>query len=212
MCPLHSQRPENRRCAEFLEAHSRNTRRNLRRQRIAAVGIQVLRARSKIQFLPPRHHPRNPLLRDHVIHPPPCHRQRLPLIANAPCMLQQLPDRHLSPVIPQFRQILPDIVFQRQLLLLFQQYQGHRCELLRHRRHVKYSFRADGHIVLQMSTTVSFGEDRLSLLHHRNGRARFYPPPSILQESHRCAAPPPPRSTRRPPRAKGSASSGNSPP
>ncbi len=87
-------------------------------------------------------------------------------------MVDEVTDRDRGSEIVDFRQVLPDVVVQRQQAAVREQDHRKGGELLAHRGHVEHRLGRDRHPVLELGFTVSGGEDALTVLHDADARAR----------------------------------------
>src|SRR5258708_2995103 len=118
-----------------------------------------------------KQHAQDLFLRDDVVHAPAGEGEGLPLVAYAAGVLEKVADRDLVAVVRQLRQVLADVVLDRQFAFLFKEDQRHRGELLGNRRHMKYGVGRNEHVVLEIGGPVAFLVGELSVFYDSDRRA-----------------------------------------
>ena len=139
--------------AQRLPAHALDDRTE---QCEAGVAVEILGARHEVERLLTRHHVEHVALGDTVFVEAAAREvQEVPLVAQSARMREKMPDRDRVAVIPDFREIFPNVVIERQLAVANEEHGGHRRELLRHTGDVENRARADGDAVLEVRHAVA---------------------------------------------------------
>src|ERR1700677_3971822 len=163
----HMERSEYALGAELRKRLSRNARSDFSEQRKPRVRIEIASSGPKIQFLLTEDQPQCLVLRDDVLQTPPCKRQRLPLVANAAGMLQEIADRDLVAVIRQLGQVFLNLVIKGKLAIQLEKHDGHCRELLGNRCYVEDGVGLDRDAVFEIGDSVSFRENQFAVLYDR---------------------------------------------
>ena len=168
----HGQGAEDAVLAKLWKRFTRHSGDHFGGERIAAIGVEVARARNEVQLLLVKQQSQDLFLGDHVIQAPAGQGQRLPLVTDAARVLEQLAQGNRVFVIRQLRQVFVNLVLQRQLALLFEEHERHGRELFGHRCDVIDGLRRDGNIVLQIGQAVALLVHQLAVLDDGDRGAR----------------------------------------
>ncbi len=99
-----------RKISERLAAHALDY---YGQQRVPGVGIEMLLARLEVQFLLMAHHLQYVIFGDDIVEPPARHCEKLPLVAQAAGVVDQVPYGYLLSEVGHFRQVLAYVVVER---------------------------------------------------------------------------------------------------
>jgi hypothetical protein len=127
----HAQRFEDPLVGELPERLAARAAHNHGKQRVAAVGVEMLLARREVEVLLARQQREHVVIGDEVARVAPAGKsEQRPLVADAAGVMDQMADCDALAEVRQFRHVLPDVVVQRQLAVLGEQQDGHGGELL----------------------------------------------------------------------------------
>ena len=160
----HTQRREDVRVGELGE---RGARRALDRQRehgVSGVGVEVLVARHEVQRLLAGKDAQHGLVVEGVLIAPAGQDHERVDVAQAACVVDEMPYRDRPAVVRQFRHVLPDVIVGAEFPLRDGEGRSHGSELLRHRARVKDGVGRDWRVVLEVGHPVASGVHSAAVL------------------------------------------------
>src|SRR5262249_1604663 len=139
--------------------------------RVPSIRVRVFAAGLEVQCPLASHHVDDLLLSQAIVNPLPAETEERPLIPQSTRVVDQVPYRNRMSEIRDEGQIGANVGIQIELTLAREKCERKCGELLGNTRDMEDCLRSDGHIVLEVSLTISAQMDRAPTFAYSNGHS-----------------------------------------
>src|ERR1044071_963784 len=168
----HSQRPEDPLRGKGPQGFARGSPHDHRQEKEAAVAVEVLGAGLEVRCPLAGEDRQGVAVSRYRLFLNPAPAQQVEVVPEAAGMVQQMPDGDGPGVAGNLREVLLNLIVQRQLAVLGQEHHRKRGELLGHRADIEDGGGSNGELELDARETIALGVREPAVPHHPERTAR----------------------------------------